>query len=73
MRVEQPAKIRRLRKFTILQDFCSGPFFFSLRLQFPSDFSRELQARLGFFVLGLTRKFWPNLARKSTKIAIKCD
>ena len=50
----QPAKFCRLKKFATLQDFCNEPFFFSLWLQFPSDFNRELQVQLGFFVLGLT-------------------
>ena len=51
----QPTKFCRLRKFATLQDFCNGPFFFSLWFQFPSDFSRELRVWLGFFVLGLTQ------------------
>ena len=72
MGAKQLAKFYELRKFATLQDLCIGPFFFSLWLKFPSDFSHDLRARLGFFVLGLTQKFWPNLARKSTKISIKC-
>ena len=54
----QPTKFRRFQKFATLQNFSSGPFFFSLWLQFPSDFSRELRVRLGFFVLVLIRQFW---------------
>ena len=46
---EQVAKIRKLR------NFYNGPLFFSLRLQIPSNFCRELRVRLGFFVVGLTR------------------
>ena len=53
--ISQVAKFYRLWKFATLQDFCSEPFFFNLWLQFPSDFSRELRVRLGFFVLGFTR------------------
>ena len=49
VKAEEVAKIRNL------QNFCSGPLFFSFRLQIPSDFYREIRVRLGFFVLGLTR------------------
>ena len=57
--ISQAAKFYRLQNFATLQDFYSGPFFFSLWLQFPSDFNRALRVRLGFFMFGLTRKFWP--------------
>ena len=62
MEAEQVANFRNLQN---LQNFASGKNsqpanFFSLWLQFLSDFSRELQVRLGFFVLGLTLKFWPD-------------
>ena len=74
------SRLRNFATYEILQNSASQPCKISavfliilFLLHFPSDFDMQFRVRLGFFVFELPRIFWLNLARKSTKIATKCD